>query len=232
MANRAKKRIAGILIAIVAIAGTPELSRADVAELLDGLKLSGYRPGTKPPAFRGTTLDSRTVSLDSLRGKVVLVNFWASWCNECRPEMPMFERLHREFAARGLSVIGINAREGTPAMHRYAKELRLTFPLMLDPTGEISTAYGVIGLPATFLIGRDGQSRGAHRRTTRLGKCTGQSNYPGALIRSGFSERNAMIVATVCIPDTGFRIVTFGRDGFFVRQSSFESERLRRLGAE
>ena len=158
MANRAKKRIAGVLIAIVTIAGAPELSRADVAELLDGLKLSGYRPGTKPPEFKGTTLDSRTVSLDSLRGKVVLVNFWASWCNECRPEMPMFERLHREFAARGLSVIGINAREGTPAIHRYAKELRLTFPLMLDPKGDINTAYGVIGLPATFLIGRDGRA--------------------------------------------------------------------------
>lgn len=158
MANRAKKRIAGFLIAIVAIVGAPELSRADVAELLNGLKLSGYRPGTKPPEFKGTTLDSRTVSLDSLRGKVVLVNFWASWCSECRPEMPMFERLHREFTARGLSVIGINAREGTPAIHRYAKELRLTFPLMLDPTGEINTAYGVIGLPATFLIGRDGRA--------------------------------------------------------------------------
>ena len=158
MANRAKKRIAGVLIAIVAIAGAPELSRADVAELLDGLKLSGYRPGTKPPEFKGTTLDNRTVSLDSLRGKVLLVNFWASWCNECRPEMPMFERLHREFAARGLSVIGINAREGTPAIYQYAKELHLTFPLVLDPRGEINRAYGVIGLPATFLIGRDGRA--------------------------------------------------------------------------
>ena len=183
MANRAKKRIAGILIAILAMVGAPELSRADVAELLDGLKLSGYRPGTKPPEFKGTTLDSRTVSLDSLRGKVVLVNFWASWCNECRPEMPMFERLHREFAARGLSVIGINAREGTPAIHRYAKELRLTFPLMLDPKGDINTAYGVIGLPATFLIGRDGR---AVART--VGPRDWESAPAKAIIRALLSE--------------------------------------------
>ena len=93
-----------------------------------------------------------------MRGKVVLLNFWASWCQECRPEMPMFERLHREFASQGLSVIGINAREGTEAIRGYAKELRLTFSLVLDPKGEINAAYGAIGLPATFLIGRDGRA--------------------------------------------------------------------------
>lgn len=158
MNNRARHRLAGLLIALVMILGPLEASRADVAELLDGLKLSGYRPGTKPPDFKGTTTDGRTVSLDSLRGKVVLLNFWASWCIECRPEMPMFERLHREFAARGLSVVGINAREGIEAIRAYAKELRLTFPLVLDPKGEINAAYGVIGLPATFLIGRDGRA--------------------------------------------------------------------------
>jgi len=158
MANRAKKSIAGVLIAIVAIIGVPELSRADVAELLDGLKLSGYRPGTKPPEFKGATTESRTVSLDSLRGKVVLLNFWASWCLECRPEMPMFERLHRQFTKQGLSVVGINAREGTEAIRGYAKELHLTFPLVLDPKGEINAVYGVIGLPATFLIGRNGRA--------------------------------------------------------------------------
>ena len=158
MGSRSKRRIAGLLLAFVVILGPSEVSRAEVADLLKKLNLTGYRPGTKPPEFKGITADSVTVSLDSLRGKVVLLNFWATWCQECRPEMPMFERLHREFAARGLSVMGINAREGTPAIHQYAKELRLTFPLMLDPKGEINAAYGVIGLPATFLVGRDGRA--------------------------------------------------------------------------
>jgi peroxiredoxin len=103
-------------------------------------------------------IDGRAVSLASQRGKVVLLNFWASWCAECRPEMPMFEQLHREFVAQGLSVIGINAREGVPAIRAYAKELRLTFPLVLDPKGNINALYGVIGLPATFLVGRDGRA--------------------------------------------------------------------------
>jgi peroxiredoxin len=72
--------------------------------------------------------------------------------------MPMFERLHREFSAQGLSVIGINAREGPAPVREYSKELGLTFPLVLDSRGEINTAYGVIGLPTTFLVGRDGRA--------------------------------------------------------------------------
>ena len=158
MGNRARQGIAGVLIAIVTILGAPQASRAGTADLLQGLNLSGYRPGAKPPEFSGLTTDGRTVSLVSLRGKVILLNFWATWCQECRPEMPLFEQLHREFTAQGLSVIGINAREGTATIQKYAKELGLTFPLVLDPKGEINAAYGVIGLPTTFLIARDGRA--------------------------------------------------------------------------
>jgi peroxiredoxin len=158
MGNRARQGLAGVLIALVTILAAPQASRAAAANLLERLNLSGYRPGTKSPEFAGATVDGRRLSLVSLRGKVILLNFWASWCQECRPEMPMFERLHRELAAQGLSVVGINAREGTGAIRGYAKELRLTFPLVLDPKGEINAAYGVIGLPATFLVGRDGRA--------------------------------------------------------------------------
>jgi len=158
MGNRAKQGIAGVLIAMVTILGAPGASRAEVGDLLERLNLSGYRPGAKPPEFNGATADGRTVSLVSLRGKVVLLNFWAAWCLECRPEMPLFEQLHREFTAQGLSVVGINAREETAAIRGYAKDLGLTFPLVLDPRGEINAAYGVIGLPTTFLIGRDGRA--------------------------------------------------------------------------
>jgi peroxiredoxin len=72
--------------------------------------------------------------------------------------MPAFEQLHRKFAGQGLTVIGINAREDTPAIQKYRKELGLTFPLILDSKGEINSTYGVVGLPTTFLIGRDGRA--------------------------------------------------------------------------
>jgi peroxiredoxin len=126
-------------------------------ELLKALNLSGYPSVMQPPDFNGVTADGQKVSLAGLSGRVALLNFWATWCLECRPEMPMFERLHREFSAQGLAVVGINAREGTATIREYAKELDLTFPLILDPKGTINATYGVIGLPTTFLIGRDGR---------------------------------------------------------------------------
>ena len=132
--------------------------RPALAELLKPLNLSAYPSLMHPPDFSGLTADGQTVSLSSLRGNVLLFNFWASWCLECRPEMPMFERLHREFSAQGLAIVGINAREGTSTIRAYAKELGLTFPLIRDSSGKINSAYGVIGLPTTFLIGRNGRA--------------------------------------------------------------------------
>ena len=72
--------------------------------------------------------------------------------------MPAIERLHRELGPQGLTVLAINAREGTPAVRAYARELGLTFALVLDPKGDIGRKYGVIGIPTTFLIGRDGRA--------------------------------------------------------------------------
>lgn len=137
-------------------------ARADpaVTSLFKPLDLVGYPSRTTPPHFSSGTVNARQVSMTALRGKVVLVNFWASWCLECRPEMPVLERLHREFAPQGLAVVGVNAREREEAVSRYAKELGLTFPLVLDPDGKISALYGVVGLSATFLVGRDGRAVG------------------------------------------------------------------------
>lgn len=131
--------------------------RPVLPELLKALNASGYPSLMQPPEFSGFTADGQRVSLAGLSGRVVLLNFWATWCLECRSEMPAFERLHRELRPQGLSVIGINAREGSVAVRTYAKELGLTFPLIQDPKGTINAAYGVIGLPTTFLIGRDGR---------------------------------------------------------------------------
>jgi peroxiredoxin len=146
--------IVALLTALNAVAA----ERPALAELLKALNLSGYPSVMHPPEFSGFTADGQKVSLAGLSGRVVLLNFWATWCLECRPEMPAFERLHREFSVQGLAVVGINAREGTSTIREYAKELGLTFPLILDPKGTINAAYGVIGLPTTFLIGHDGRA--------------------------------------------------------------------------
>lgn len=129
-----------------------------VVPLLKQLDLRGYPSSATPPPFSGRTLEAGPISIADLRGRVILLNFWASWCLDCRPEMPVLERLHREFAPRGLAIVGINAREDDETVRRYAKALGLTFPLVLDSAGEINAAYGVIGLPTTFLVGRDGRA--------------------------------------------------------------------------
>ena len=156
--DRAGRLIMGVVVATVATFTVQEASWAQVADLLHELNLTTYSRPTMPPDFNGRTADGSDLSLASLKGKVVLLNFWATWCLECRPEMPAFERLHREFSAQGLAVVGINAREETSTIREYAKELGLTFPLISDPTGKINSAYGVIGLPTTFLIGRSGRA--------------------------------------------------------------------------
>lgn len=145
------------IAAILTAVNAPAAERPVLPKLLKALTLSGYPSPMPPPEFSGLTADGQRVSLARLSGRVVLLNFWATWCLECRPEMLVFERLHREFSVQGLAVVGINAREGTATIREYAKELGLTFPLLLDPKGTVNAAYGVIGLPTTFLIGRDGR---------------------------------------------------------------------------
>ena len=151
-------RLLTVALVVVAVCSSASAEQPTVASLLKRLDLVDYRAGTRPPDFSGPTLDARPLSLTDLRGKVIVVNFWASWCMECRAEMPALEALHRQFASRGLAVIGLNVREGKQAISRYTAELGLTFPFVLDPDGRTNDLYGVIGLPTTFVVGRDGRA--------------------------------------------------------------------------
>ena len=146
----------GLLMAV--LAGAVSADEPALAALLKTLDLRGYPARTAPPQFSGSTLDARQLSMTEYRGTVIVLTFWASWCLECRVEMPALERLRREFSSRGLAIIGVNTRENKEAVRRYAKELGLTFPLVLDPDGKTNALYGVIGLPTTFVVGRDGRA--------------------------------------------------------------------------
>ena len=152
---------AGLLAFCLLVAALPGAARAEqpaLASLLKTLDLRGYTSRTAPPQFSGSTLDAQQLSMTEHRGAVIVLNFWASWCLECRSEMTVLERLHREFSSRGLAIIGVNARENKEAVGRYAKELGLTFPLVFDADGKINALYGVLGLPTTFVVGRDGRA--------------------------------------------------------------------------
>ncbi len=171
------------LLAVIAILVSQAPGQSAENGLLRALDLGGYAPRQRPPDFRAFTPDGQALSLAGLRRRVVLLTFWATWCLPCREEMPAFEQLHREFGAEGLTVLGVNVREEGPAIRRYAQELVLTFPLVLDPEGKTQMSYGVVGLPTSFLIGRDG-----HAVARAIGPREWGSAPARALIRALLAE--------------------------------------------
>jgi peroxiredoxin len=119
--------------------------------------------GSAAPPFEGHTLDGtkRTKTLADYKGKVLLVNVWATWCEPCRVEMPSLEKLHREFGSQGLATVALSVDDPGEDEHvrQFAKELGLTFEILLDPARKTATSYQVTGFPETFVIARDGTIR-------------------------------------------------------------------------
>jgi cytochrome c-type biogenesis protein len=113
------------------------------------------------------TLDGQAFRLDSLRGRVVLLNFWATWCVPCRQEIPDLSAMQRDLAARGLTVVGISAEDTADGVRDFQKVLRQDYTVVLAASSA-KTVYGVVGLPKTFVIDRAGRIRkeitGEHTR--------------------------------------------------------------------
>lgn len=107
--------------------------------------------------FTAPGLNSGPLRLSDFSGRVVLLNFWATWCLPCKEEMPSMERLYRRHRNLGLTVLAISVDAGGPAtVAAFVKELRLTFPIGLDPTMHVAEQYKVRALPSSFLIDRQG----------------------------------------------------------------------------
>ncbi|MEX2181458.1 MAG: TlpA disulfide reductase family protein [Gemmatimonadaceae bacterium] len=120
--------------------------------------------GQPAPAYAATRLDGAPIALADLRGQVVLLNIWATWCKPCREEIPALEALHQAYAARGLVVAGvsIDAHGDTANIAGFARDLGATYPLWLDANDRVSTTFLAIGVPSTFLIDRGGVLRWKH----------------------------------------------------------------------
>ena len=155
-AGSACKRFPVLVVLVVVLSPWAGFA-ATLAALLTAFDLAPYTRNIKAPVFSAATTE-QPVSLTALQGKVVLLNFWATWCAECRPELRGLEQVHHALASRGLAVLGVNAGEDLKVIQRYARNLGVTFPLILDPQQTISRLYGVAGVPTTFLLGRDGRT--------------------------------------------------------------------------
>jgi len=113
--------------------------------------------GKPAPDFTLKAVDGRTISLSSLRGKVVLVNFWATWCPPCREEMPSMEEMYRNYAPGGLEILAINVEEDGPeVLPDFLKENPHTFPVLMDVEAKAQNSYGVFQFPETFVVDRNG----------------------------------------------------------------------------
>jgi thiol-disulfide isomerase/thioredoxin len=119
---------------------------------------SAPREGFSAPDFTLDLLGGGQVTLSELRGKVVVVNLWASWCPPCRAEMPAIEKVYQAYADLGLVVLGVNTtyQDSESAAQAFVNEYGLTFPIPLDLDGSVSQRYALNGLPTTFFIDRKG----------------------------------------------------------------------------
>jgi cytochrome c biogenesis protein CcmG/thiol:disulfide interchange protein DsbE len=119
--------------------------------------------GRPAAAFSLTTFSGNPLSLESLRGKVVILNFWASWCvPACYEEAPTLERTWRAYKDKGVTVVGVNIQDKEEAAREFLRRFEHSFPNAPDPKGRVSVDYGVYGVPETFFINREGRVRFKH----------------------------------------------------------------------
>lgn len=118
---------------------------------------NGPDQGDMAPLFTLTGLDGKKYRLDDFRGKIVFLNFWATWCPPCREEMPDMEQLHRALVEKNLQILAVSIdTEGTKAVAPFAENMGLSFPLLLDAENSVAASYGLTGVPETFIIDKNG----------------------------------------------------------------------------
>jgi peroxiredoxin len=129
-----------------------------VASLAWAAALSGPAPG-----FSLRSSDGQQVSLGQMKGKVVMVNFWATWCVPCRQEMPHLQALYERYNSLGFELLAVNVeKNNAEGARKWLEETPVTFPVLFDPNNEVTKLYKVQTMPSTVLVARDGTMRFIH----------------------------------------------------------------------
>jgi peroxiredoxin len=147
------------------------ITRCKRRTVLAGLLLLGgawasaapLAPQALAPDFTLRTLDGKNLRLGEQRGRVVLVNFWATWCGPCRQEMPHLNKLYDKYRSSGFMLLGVNVDEDTRNAVAVADKLGVRFPVLPDADKRVSQKYDLRAMPSTVLIDRDGRVRHVHR---------------------------------------------------------------------
>jgi peroxiredoxin len=141
--------------------------------------LEAIKDSSPTPDFTLATPEGKKISLRDFRGKVVFLNFWASWCVPCREEMPAMEKLYQEFKDKGFVILAVNVKDRKQDAVSFVKELKITYPIAIDPDGQVGLLYGAWGLPTTYLIGPGGHG---------LARAWGPAEWYGGAARKLISE--------------------------------------------
>ena len=137
---------------MIAVLG-PDALAADPFQELDLIRPSR---STAAPDFTVPSLVPPPIRLRDLKGSIIFLNFWATWCPPCKQEMPSMERLYRRYRDRGFTILAISIDANTAAVAPFVKTLKLTFPIGLDPKMELADRYTVRALPSSFIIDKNG----------------------------------------------------------------------------
>ena len=119
--------------------------------------------GKPAPDFAAKSDSGRNVRLSELRGQVVLINFWASWCSPCRQELPLLSKIYTQYRGAGFALLAVNVDDNRKDAESMLKRLDLKFPTLFDGNKKVAKLYGVDTMPATLVIDRDGRVRYVHR---------------------------------------------------------------------
>jgi len=114
------------------------------------------------PDFTLASNKGKNIRLKDLRGKVIMINFWATWCAPCRKELPLLNNLYNKYKNKGFVLLGVNIDEKSTLANKMIKELKINFPVLFDKTQTTSEAYDLKAMPSTFIIDKNGIVRFAH----------------------------------------------------------------------
>jgi peroxiredoxin len=132
------------------------------AALPQSLHAASVGPGSAAPSFQLPAAAGNPVGLGDLKGQVVLINFWASWCGPCRQEMPILEQMYRKYKSAGVTLLGVNVEPKSADAEGFLKSTPVSFPILFDRESKVSTLYEVSGMPSTVIVDRKGKVRYIH----------------------------------------------------------------------